>query len=95
MDQISSKLKKKINGITTAHRDMMPMSCDLLKIEYFLTPGTIIICDGRTANANFLKDNFKRNWFYKRDEYNDQNIFYLNEKPLGIHNKNQLNFYNK
>ena len=86
-------VKKKVNGITTAHKDMMPMSCDLLKIEYFLTPGTIIICDGRTANASLLKDNFKRKWIYKRDLRNDQHIFYLNDNSLGVYNQKQLNFY--
>ena len=57
-------IKGNINSFSTRHKDLMPMSCDLLKIEYFLTPGTIIICDGRAANAKFLKDHFKRNWLY-------------------------------
>ena len=35
---------------------MMPMQCDILKIEYYLIPGTIIIADGRAANSKFLKD---------------------------------------
>jgi hypothetical protein len=87
------KVKKKVNGITTAHKDMMPMVSDLLKIEYFLTPGTMIVVDGRGANSNFLKDHFKRKWIYKKDEENDQHIFYLDEKPLGIYNKKQLEFY--
>ena len=58
------KVKEDINGISTRHKDMMPMSCDILKFEYFYTPGTIIICDGRAANAKFLKDHFKRKWKY-------------------------------
>ena len=89
------RVKNKINGITTKHKDMMPMSCDILKIEYFLTPGTIIVCDGRAANASFLKDNFRRKWLYKRDLENDQHVFYLNDSPLGIYNQRQLNFYNR
>ena len=72
---------------------MMPMVSDLLKIEYFLTPGTMIVVDGRGANSSFLKDHFRRRWIYKKDEENDQHIFYLDEKPLGIYNKKQLNFY--
>ena len=40
------------------------MVSDILKFEYFYTPGTIIVCDGRAANAKFLKDHFKRNWKY-------------------------------
>ena len=30
-------VKKKINGISVAHKDMMPMNCDILKLEYFYT----------------------------------------------------------
>ena len=88
-------VKKTVNGITTAHKDMMPMVSDLLKIEYFLTPGTIIVVDGRGANSSFLKDHFKRKWIYKNDKRNDQHIFYLDEKPLGKYNKKQLEFYKK
>ena len=36
------------------------MSCDILMIENFLMPGTIIVVDGRGANAEFLRKNFKR-----------------------------------
>jgi len=71
----------------------MPMSCDILKIEHFLTPGTIILIDGRTANARFLKSNFQRNWKYIHDKKNDQSIFLLNEDSLGYVNNAQLNFY--
>lgn len=63
-------------------------------MEYFLTPGTIILVDGRTANSRFLKDNLRRKWVYKHLEYLDLNILYLNEKPLGKYNKRQLKFYN-
>ena len=66
---------------------MMPMACDILKLENFYTPGTIIVVDGRGANAKFLKDNFKRNWLYKYEC--DQHCFYLNDPVLGKHNKNQ------
>ena len=47
---------------------MMPMVCDILKFEYFYTPGTIIVCDGRSANAKFLFDHFKRKWRYFNDK---------------------------
>ena len=40
----------------------MPMSCDILKIEHFLKPGTIIVVDGRAANSRFIKKNLQRNW---------------------------------
>ena len=88
-------VKKTINGISTRHKDMMPMVCDILKLEFFYTPGTIIVCDGRGANANFLKKNFKRKWKYSYDENNDQHIFLLNDHHFGKYNKLQLEFYNK
>jgi hypothetical protein len=86
-------VKGNLNNFSTRHKDMMPMANDILKIEYFLTPGTIIVTDGRTANAQFLKDYLRRNWLYKFDYINDQHIFYLNETPLGKYNKLQLDFY--
>ncbi len=88
-------IKNKLFGIDTGHIDLMPMSCDILKFENFLIPQTIIIIDGRTANARFLKNNFKRNWSYFYDDKNDQNIFVLDEKPFGIVSKKQINFYKK
>ena len=88
-------VKKDVNGISIRHKDMMPMVCDIIKFEYFFTPGTIIVCDGRAANAKFLKDNFQRNWKYLDDQKNDQHIFWLDDPVLGKHNKLQLEFYNK
>lgn len=88
-------IKGNINNFSTRHNDMMPMVCDILKIEYFLTPGTIIVVDGRSANSKFLKDNFKRNWIYKNEKKFDQHIFILNDPVLGKYNKRQLEFYNK
>ncbi len=87
-------IKGKIRNFTISHKDMMPIASDILNIEYFLTPGTIILIDGRTTNARFLRDNFKRNWKYKYLEDRDINIFFLDERPLGIFNERQLKFYN-
>ncbi len=89
------EVKGNINGIHTRHKDMMPMSADILKIEYYLTPGTIIVVDGRSANAKFLKDNLTRNWIYKNDFDNDQHIFLLNDPILGKYNFLQNDFYSK
>ena len=86
-------IKGNINNISTRHSDLMPMSCDILKFEYFYTPGTIIVCDGRAANAKFLKDNFKRKWKYKNDKINDQHIFILIDSSLGKYNDLQLKYY--
>lgn len=87
------KIGNKLFGINTGHTDYMPMSCDIIKFENFLVPGTIIIVDGRTANSRFLINNFKRNWDYYFDDISDQNIFFLNEKNFGEISKKQINFY--
>tara|TARA_B100001057_G_scaffold497321_1_gene601125 strand:- start:98 stop:889 length:792 start_codon:yes stop_codon:yes gene_type:complete len=87
------KIRGNINNLTISDYEMMPMNSDLLSFENFLTPGTIILFDGRTANARFLRSNFKRKWEYIEDKKNDQNLLYLNEAPLGKINKKQINFY--
>lgn len=86
-------IKGSINNISPSYNDFMPLNCDLLKIEYYLTPGTIILIDGRSANAKFLKLNFNRNWSHTYDKLREHHIFYLNDDPLGKHNKKQLKFY--
>ena len=90
-DQFNIKGNKK--GININHKDYMPMSSDILKIEHFLKPGTIIVVDGRAANSRFLKTNFKRQWSYNYNKINDQHVFYLSERPLGKLNEKQLKFY--
>ena len=81
-----------VRGISTNHPDRLPMSADILAIEHFLLPGTLIVVDGRTANARFLKTNLQRNWSYYHDEVFDQHFFELVETPLGIYNKRQIDF---
>ena len=81
-----------ISGISTRHKDRFPMSCDLLKIEHFLLPGTLLVVDGRAANARFLRCNLQRNWSYQFDESNDVHYFELYEAPLGQHNRRMIEF---
>jgi len=81
-----------VRGISTNHPDRLPMSADILTFEHFLLPGTLIIIDGRTANARFLKTNLQRNWDYYHSEEYDQHFFELKELPLGIYNKKQIEF---
>ena len=81
-----------IRGLSTNHPDRMPMSGDIITIEHFLTPGTLIVVDGRTANARFLKENLQRNWEYHHSSNYDQHYFELKESPLGIYNKKQIEF---
>ena len=89
-DQFS--VKGDIRGITTDHKDRMPMAADILTFEHFLTPGTLIVTDGRTANARFIRSNLQRDWCYCHDADNDQHYFELLEPPLGIYNKRQIEF---
>ncbi|MDC1148789.1 hypothetical protein OAT00_03880 [Pelagibacteraceae bacterium] len=83
-----------IENFTTENFAMMPMLCQVLKFEHFLTPGTIIVFDGRAANARFLKCNFQRNWKYINNKSTDHHIFFLDEEPLGPLNYKQIKFYN-
>ena len=81
-----------VRGISTNHSDRLPMSADILTFEHFLLPGTLIVVDGRTANARFLKSNLQRDWSYHHSEKYDQHFFELKEKPLGIYNERQIKF---
>jgi hypothetical protein len=87
-------IKGKVNNFTNNDFEMMPMVSDILKYENFLTPGTIILTDGRTNNVRFLLNNFQRKWQHLELEWNDNHILYLDEKPLGSWNKEQIKFYN-
>ncbi len=81
-----------IRGLSTRHKDSLPMAADILSIEHFLLPGTLIVIDGRTANARFLKSNLQRCWTYCHDESFDQHYFELTEMPLGIYNRRQIEY---
>lgn len=81
-----------IRGISTRHPDRLPISADILAFEHFLLPGTLIVIDGRTANARFLKSNLQRNWEYHYSIEFDQHFFELKEIPLGIYNQRQIEF---
>ena len=72
---------------------MVPMSCDILKLEHFFNPDTIIVIDGRRSNAIFLKKNFQNNWSHKYLNVFDQHVFRLKEKPQGDVSKQILKFY--
>jgi hypothetical protein len=79
-----------VNGISTRHPDRLPMACDILKLEHFLLPGTLVLTDGRTANARFLKANLQREWRYEHDEDGDVHYFEMIEEPLGKWNRRQI-----
>ena len=88
-------VKGKINNFTIASKDMMPMSCDILKFENHLTPGTIILIDGRTANARFLKNNLSVNGKNFIVIKTTKLFFYLTKNLWDHSTKNKLNFINK
>lgn len=79
-----------VRGISTRSPDRMPMAADILAMEHFLLPGTLILVDGRTANARFLKSNLQRDWSYTHDAEADVHLFDLIEPPLGPVNKRHL-----
>lgn len=81
-----------VHGISTRSADRLPMSADLLLLEPFLLPGTLIAVDGRTANARFLKNNFQRPWRYAHHVEADLHTFELVEAPLGKLNERQIRF---
>lgn len=81
-----------VRGISTRHADRMAMSADILAFEHFLTPGTMILVDGRTANARLLESNLQRAWEYSHDEESDIHTFELKEMPLGRHNRAQIEY---
>jgi hypothetical protein len=84
------QVKKQIRGISTRSIDRLPMAADILGIEHFLIPGTLIVVDGRTANARFLKSNLQRDWNYLYRKDFDQHFFELIEGPLGRLNEIQI-----
>lgn len=85
-------VRGEICGISTRHFDRLPMACDILKIEHFLLPGTLIVIDGRTANSRFLVSNLQRNWRHYHDENDGTHFLELRERPLGRWNAAQIKF---
>lgn len=85
-------VKGNVNGIHTRHSDRVPIAADLILIEYYLLPGTLVVVDGRTSNARYLRNNFQREWEYTYISEYDQHFFELVEEPLGLHNRKQLEF---
>jgi hypothetical protein len=83
---------QQMNGFSFCSPARMPMSADILRFEFFLEPGTLVLVDGRTANARFLKHYFRRNWGYFYDAAGDVHYFELQEDPLGKYNRRKLEF---
>ena len=82
-----------VNGIEFADcHERTVMSGDLLKLEPTFLPGTMILVDGRTNNARFLANNFKRKYTMTFSEVHDTTAFELLEAPLGRINRAQIDY---
>tara|TARA_B100000963_G_scaffold359796_1_gene388228 strand:+ start:11077 stop:11799 length:723 start_codon:yes stop_codon:yes gene_type:complete len=75
-----------VNGLSFKCNERTVMSGDLLLMESTLIPGAYILIDGRTNNANFLRNNFKRNYSFNWDKKGDRSSFELIEERLGKYN---------
>ena len=81
-----------IRGISTRQPDRLPMAGDIIALEHFLLPGTLVLVDGRSANTRFLISNLQRKWSHYYFEDFDQHLLELQESPLGVFNRKQLEF---
>lgn len=79
-------VKGSVRGWSTRSYQAMPMSADILTIEFFLPKGTIIVVDGRGANSQFLLAYLKRDWIYYYNSIVDQHIFKLVSDSFGAYN---------
>lgn len=70
--------------------ERVPISSDVINIESWLEPATILIVDGRTANVRYLKRNLQRDWQWSSNFENDCSIAILREEPLGKKNIEKL-----
>lgn len=81
-----------IGGTSWQNRDRVVTSGDLLRLEPQLIPGTLIVIDGRTANARFLQAHFYRNWQINHSIASDVTVCELQESPLGQSSRNLQKF---
>jgi hypothetical protein len=86
-------VKGNINGLSFQCNERTVMSGDLLLMESIFLPGTFILVDGRTNNARFLENNFRRNYKMKWDMEGDVTTFELKEERLGKYNILGMDFY--
>ena len=86
------QVKGDIDGFRYLESFTQPMGVDILAIEAFLWPETIIVTDGRTANARFLAKRLRREWQILHDPFGDRTLFRLNETALGLISEQHVNF---
>jgi hypothetical protein len=71
------------DGFVLEDPHALPNSADLLRLEPMLWPETVIVIDGRTANARFLRANLQRSWHFLHDPYGDRTTLFLDETAFG------------
>ena len=79
-----------INGLDFSHRERTVIAADLLVMEPTFVPGLMVLVDGRTNNARFLANNFRRSYDWLEDPGGEFTIFELVETPLGPKNRARL-----
>ena len=89
------QVKGEIRGWSTRSNDTVPMSADLLAMEYLLPSEAIVIVDGRGANVQFLLNYLTRKWEYEYCIDADQHILYLKSPSIGKYNDRLIDFYNQ
>jgi hypothetical protein len=72
--------------------DRVVIAADILQMESWLLPGTMVIVDGRTSNVRFLKHHFYRQWEVASNWNGDITAFELQEFPLGNINLDTLQY---
>lgn len=87
-----TSVQGEINGQSWSNPSRLVMSADFLAIEPHLLPGALVVIDGRTANARFIAANLYRNWSIYRNPNTDVTVMELQEMPLGVLNRNILEY---
>lgn len=70
--------------------DRLPLAADILRAESWLLPGTLVVVDGRTANARFLQAHFYRRWQVVHNRDAEVTVMELQEPALGAVGEQRL-----
>ncbi|MBN2470056.1 MAG: hypothetical protein JXN59_04955 [Anaerolineae bacterium] len=81
-----------IGGLTWQNPDRCVMAGDMLRMEPHLLPGTLLLVDGRRANALFLAAHFYRRWAVQYNPDSDLTVMELQDPPLGAINRETLRY---
>ena len=83
---------QKKNGLSVNKSWRMPMSSDLLRLEWLLEPGAVVCVDGRVQNVQFLTHNLQREWAISSIPELDQTVMTLVSPVLGEQNSRKLHW---